>query len=192
MPLTHLIDTGLELYVGVRRIAPGGGVEFGKVALMVDEDFVVHLTPVSRERADFIIRADIEAEGSPRRFEQLWARQLGQRRFEICCIPFFVYDLALGDEVETAAEAERQYVLERVVKPSGGYTFRAWFGDSSEARAREEVVEALKRLGSELEWYSESLLAIDAADEGRAEALADFLQEREQLGHLTYETGRTS
>lgn len=159
----------------------------------VDErEFVVHLSPVRRGRANFIIDADIEEEGSPRRFEQFWARQLGESRFEICCIPFFVYDLALGDEVETRVQGERLYVIERVVKPSGGYTFRAWFGDSSDVGVRDEVIEALRELGSEFEWYSENLLAIDAADDGRAQAVADFLLENEQLDRLTYETGRTS
>jgi hypothetical protein len=157
-----------------------------------EEDFVVHLSPVWRERANFIIRADIEEEGLPRRFEQLWARQLGETRFEICCIPFFVYDLALGDEVETASEANQQYVIERVVKRSGGYTFRVWLGDSRDASVRDEVIEALKRLDVVFEWYSENLLAINAADKGRAQVVADFLQEREELGHLAYETGRMS
>jgi hypothetical protein len=41
------------------------------------------------------------------RDEQLWARQVGDRRFEICCIPFFVYDMALGDVVETDANHRR-------------------------------------------------------------------------------------
>jgi hypothetical protein len=36
--------------------------------------------------------------------EQLWARQVGDRHFELCCIPYFVYDLALGDVVEIDAD----------------------------------------------------------------------------------------
>lgn len=156
---------------------------------MADEDFVVHVNPVRSERANFVIRADIEEEGLPRRFEQLWARQLGETRFEICCVPFFVYDLALGDEVETDSEG---YVIERVVKPSGGYTFRAWFGDSNQAGARDEVIEALRERDCEFEWHSEKLLAINAADDGQAQEVADFLLDHEQLGDLTYETGRTS
>lgn len=156
---------------------------------MADEDFVVHLSPVGRERANFIIRADIEKEGSPRRFEQLWGRQLGTTCFEICCIPFFVYDLALGDEVETDSEG---YVIKRVVKRSGGSTFRAWFGDSNDPGARDEVIEWLRESGSEFEWYSENLLAINGADDRRAQEVACFLNEREQLGRLTYETGRMS
>lgn len=155
-------------------------------------EFVVHLNPVRRDRADFIINANIEAEGLPRRFEQLWVRRLDERRFELCCIPFFIYDLALGDELETTSQGDREHILARVVRPSGGYTFRAWFGDSSHARARDEVIDALCDLGSEFEWHSGDLLAIDAADDLRAQDVADFLREREQLGHLVYETGRTN
>jgi Domain of unknown function (DUF4265) len=153
-----------------------------------DEDYVAHLSPVWRDRADFVIRADIREEGSPRRFEQLWARQIEEMRFVVCCIPFFVYDLALGDEVETDSE----YVIGRVVRPSGGYTFRAWFGDSSYPAARSEMIDALRDLGYEFEWYSENLLAIHAPDDERARVLAQHLHEREALSHLTYETGRTS
>jgi hypothetical protein len=135
---------------------------------------------------------DIAEEGSPRRFEQLWVRQLADTRFELCCIPFFVFDLALGDEVETEPRDGRQYVLARVVAPSGGSTFRAWFGATEYEGARVKVVAALKAGGWRFEWYSENLLAIDAADAERAQALADLLAERERLGHLVYETGRTA
>lgn len=158
---------------------------------MADSDFVVHMSPVWRARANFVIRADIEEGDLPRRVEQLWARQLGAIHFEICCIPFFVYDLALGDEVETGAEGERRYVIERVVKPSGRYTFRAWFGDTSRPQARDEVIAELRALGSELEWYSNNLLAVDAASEELAQLAADLLYKREQSGDLVYETGRT-
>lgn len=89
-------------------------------------------------------------------------------------------------------QGERLYVIKRVLKPSGGYTFRVWFGDSSDAGARDEAIEAMRELGSEFEWYSENLLAIDAADDERAQEVADFLHEQDHLGRLTYETGRTS
>ena len=158
---------------------------------VTDHDFVVHLSPSRRDRADFIIHANIEEVGLAKRYEQLWVRRLAENCFEICCIPFFVYDLALGDEVETASQGDRDYVLTRVVKPSGGYTFRAWFGDSTHPSVREEVVGAARDLGCELEWSSENLLAIDASDDQQAQKVADILHRREALGHLKYETGRT-
>lgn len=154
---------------------------------MNDDRIAVHLNPARRARANFVIRADIREQGSPRDFEQLWARRTSDQRFELCCIPFFAYDMALGDEVETDAA----YLIERVVQPAGGFTFRAWFGDSSVAGAGDAAVEALLGLGAELEWYSENLLAVHAADERSAQQMADYLQATNQAGHLVYETGRT-
>jgi len=153
---------------------------------MTDRDFVVHCNPVWRGRADFVIRADIEVQDSPRRFEQLWAQQLEEERFEICCIPFFVYDLALGDEVET----DSKYLIRTVLRASGRSTFRVWFGQSRHSEDREAVVDSLRGPGCELESYSNNLLGV-AIDDERSQDVANVLHEREALGQLTYETGRT-
>ena len=80
-------------------------------------------------RADFIIGADISAYSDDATYEQLWARQLDEKTFEVCCIPFFIYDLALGDVVETATREHRRYCIDRVVEGSGRFVFRVWFGD---------------------------------------------------------------
>lgn len=142
----------------------------------------LHPEPVWRDRSNFIIGAPLPEEG---RAEQLWARQVGDRRFEICCIPFFVHDVALGDVVETDANFD----LVRVVERSGRYVFRVWFGESF--RPREEIAERLAALGALLEWSSLNLLAVDAADESHAQVIADFLTEQERGGHLMFETGRS-
>jgi hypothetical protein len=73
-------------------------------ALMIDasEGFVLHPEPVWRDRADFVVHAELPEADRPKRFEQLWARQLAEREFELCCIPFFIYDVALGDVVRTS------------------------------------------------------------------------------------------
>ena len=156
------------------------------------DDTIVHEHPVWRERADFIIAAEIDPPSATARWrwEQLWARQVAKNRFRLCCIPFFIYDLALDDEVEAGEEAHRVYVVERVTKPSGRYTFRAWFHNSD---VRREVADELVRLGCLIEWRSVrgNLLAIDAASDSLARAAADFLWDREQRGQLTYEAGRT-
>ena len=143
---------------------------------------IVHTEPVWRDKADFIIGAALP-EG---RAEQLWARQLGERRFEICCIPFFVFDLALGDIVETDVD----YTMSGVVEASGRFTFRVWFGDSF--HPREDIEAELITLGALVEWSSVNLLAVDAADAGHAQTIANFLQERTDLGQLIYETGRSA
>jgi len=142
----------------------------------------VHETPVWRERANFVIGAALPEEG---RTEQLWARQLGENRFEICCIPFFLYDVALGDVVETDAN----YDLVRVVVASGRFVFRVWFGDSF--HPRQEVANELSELGALSEWSSTNLLAVDASDGAHAQSIADYLAEQERAGRLMYETGRS-
>jgi len=141
----------------------------------------VHPEPVWRDRSNFVIGARLP---EPGRTEQLWARQLGERRFEVCCIPFFLYDVALGDVVET----DENYDFVRVVRPSGRYVFRVWFGDSTYSKDR--VADGLTKLGALLEWSSANLLAVDAADDEQAKAVADFLQDHEDRQHLVYETGR--
>jgi hypothetical protein len=145
---------------------------------------VVHDNPVWRDRSDFIIAAEIP-NGGEIKTEQLWAHQLDETRFEICCIPFFVYDLALGDIVETDAS----YLIRRVLQPSGRYTFRVWFGDSF--HPRDPIVDQLVELGALTEWSSRNLLGVDASDDNRAQLVANFLAEREASGVLRYETGRT-
>ena len=167
------------------------GGQGGEGNPMNDSEIATHGNPTWRDRSDFIIFADIAREGLPLRLEQLWARQVTLGRFEICCIPFFAYDIALGDEVETEARGGRRYVVRRVVKRSGRYTFRAWFGDSSSPHARDELIQELLAFGCELEWSSLNLLAIDAATDDLAQAVADKLDERERNGNLVYETGRS-
>jgi hypothetical protein len=152
-------------------------------------EFVVHQDPAWRDRANFIIHAELPEKDRPKRFEQLWARQLSDDRFEVCCIPFFAFDLALGDVVATASREGRTYVVDRVVEPSGRYVFRVWFGQSF--YPRDEIASGLTALGSLIEWSSRNLLAVDAVDGENAQLVAHFLMEREKAGHLLYETGRS-
>jgi len=153
---------------------------------------VTHESPAWRERANFIIGTTIDTSGldTPIHSEQLWARQLGENTFEVCCIPFFAYNLALGDVVETGSEGPRKYMITRVLRHSGRYTFRAWFHD---AAAKEEVPAKLQAMGCLLEarWPQGNLLAIDAESQPLAQRVADFLWEGQKRGVLDYETGRT-
>lgn len=142
----------------------------------------VHANPVWRERANFIVGAALPETD---RAEQLWARQIEDRLFEICCIPFFLYDVALGDIVE----ADANHDLVQVVEPSGRFVFRAWFGRTD--HSTEDVVDELTELGALFEWSSTDLLAIDAADAWHSRVIADYLAGQERMGHFLYETGRT-
>lgn len=162
-------------------------------ALMTDTtegEFVLHPEPVWRDKANFIVHAELAVHDQPRKFEQLWTRQVDETHFEVCCIPFFLYDVSLGDVVETVPRGGRKYVVHRVTRPSGHYTFRAYFGRS--AQSPEKITEDLTGLGALIEWSSPTLLAIDALDLAHAQMVADFLQEREQVGDLMFETGKSA
>jgi hypothetical protein len=149
---------------------------------MTEPKEVIHPEPIWRDRADFIIGAPLSEAG---RAEQLWARRVDGHLFEICCIPFFVFDLALGDLVET----DGGYNIVGVVQHSGRSVFRVWFGESF--RPRQEIADQLSDLGALLEWSSVNLLAVDADGTSRAQVVADFLAEREAEGQLKYKTGRS-
>jgi hypothetical protein len=144
-----------------------------------------HLEPAWRDRADFIITANI-SESKDREWEQLWARRIENNRFEVCCIPFFVHDLALGDEVET----DDNDIIHSLLKRSGHSTFRVWLKDSLQT-TRDEISQMIRENGLQSEWSSDNLVAIDAANDERAQKIADFLIKQEKAGRLTYETGRT-
>ena len=155
---------------------------------MSQEQFSTHDNPVWRDRADFIVSAALPEIG---RYEQLWCRQITDRTFEVCCIPFFLYDVALGDVIETLPQGERKYVLSGVSARSGRYVFRAFF-ERRQYRFRDEVAGALEAIGALVEWSSPSLLAVDAHDDVHGQEIADFLHHQQQQEHLVYETGRTA
>jgi len=152
-----------------------------------DDYVAVHNSPVWRDKANFIIRVYLEEKNGRSEWEQLWALRLDERRFSICCIPFFAFDLALGDEVET----DGGYVVQHVVSPSGQYTFRVWFGGSTYPGIKDEVVQHMESLAVAIEWSSENLLALSARDADQAQQVADYLHSRQGSGYLMYETGRT-
>lgn len=145
----------------------------------------VHAEPAWREHADFIIAAEIESGTTGIDREQLWARRVDDQHFELCCIPFFLYDVALGDVMETDSD----YMVTGVSAASGRFVFR--IHSEQFADQCEDLTGRLTEMGALLEWSSPTLLAVDARDLALAQQIADFLQERENLGQLIYETGKT-
>jgi hypothetical protein len=182
-PRDHLYRPDLALTAAKRPSTPG--VHRGGWSMTAARR-AVHRSPVWRERSNFIITTMIDSADTDIASEQLWARKIDDWHFELCCIPFFAYDLALGDVVETDGD----FLVRRVSTPSGRYVFRVHFDGA--VHPREEVTEQLESLGALLEWSSANLLAVDARNQTHAQVIADFLHEREGLGQLIYETGKMS
>jgi Domain of unknown function (DUF4265) len=153
-----------------------------------EDDYVaVHDEPAWRDKSDFIVRAFLGKKNGRNEWEQLWVARSDELIFVICCIPFFVFDLALGDKIET----NEYFTLLRVVSPSDNYTFRVWFGDSPSRIIREEVAQYVKKHLLVSEQSSENMIAISAGGVFQAQALANYLHDEQQAGRLMYETGRT-
>lgn len=124
--------------------------------------------------------ADLPDDETPSR-EQLWTRTADGKEFELCCIPFFVYDLALGDVLELDPAGTVKSVLRR----SGRSVFRVWLGESSVDRT--SLMREFDALGALQEWRTENYCALDAADATIAHRLEQRLLDRHGQGELQFE-----
>lgn len=90
----------------------------------------------------------------PGRIEQLWARRLDESRYELCCIPFFTYGIALGDTVLASLTAP--YTLGRVVSQSGNRSLRVAIADRARLAQLRFAVDAIfDEYHFEREWYAD-------------------------------------
>ncbi len=144
-----------------------------------------HSAPAWRDRANFIFAAYLGVKNERREWEQLWGHEVAPLRYILCCIPFFVNDLALGDEVET----DDSYTLKRVVKSAGQVTFRIWFIRQT-LEARQRMALEMEQMGAILEWSSENLLAVSISSL-REQEMADYLISYELINLIKYDTGKS-
>lgn len=152
-------------------------------------EIATHNQPAHRADANFLIFADLSRDGMPGRWEQLWAHQLGEYEFRLCCIPFFAYGLALGDRVVTSPANGKRYVIQSVATKSGHVAYRIWFGHAENADELRDLVEQyLGSKGWPFEWSSDNLLAVDISS-GQEEAdLRSFVSRYADSG-ITFESG---
>ena len=123
---------------------------------MEDANSFVHAAPVWAERANSLIRADLAGDDT-KRWEQIPARRQGLDQFEVCCIPFRAYELALGDVVTVDPAT---LVIRSVARDGGRSTHRVWF-DTADAHDRDRVERTARASGAAVEWWAGTLLAID-------------------------------
>lgn len=155
------------------------------------EKIATHDFPAWREKADFIIASRLGEELGIDDFfewEQLWARKVDSHSFELCCIPFFAYGMALGDVVETKRLESRNYVVNKVIRHSGRKTFRVFF--QSLVRWSETIDEIIS-LGCtvEVRWEQSKLVAVDAASLTDFNLLTAYLAQLEKQNEITWENG---
>jgi Domain of unknown function (DUF4265) len=148
-------------------------------------DFIsVHLSPAWANKANFKIFADIAEDKKKPEWEQLWVNRENDQSYQICCIPFFTYGIALGDIVTV----DDRLVITKKLSNSGHKTVRIWFADTPVSISSEFGAE-LFSLGYILEWQSKKMLALSAANQNQFDDLIEFLDAKLiELG-FEYELG---
>ena len=152
---------------------------------MPDVQHVAHAEPVWRERANYIIQVSLEGYGmQPGALEQLWTRTQDQQRFEVCCLPFFTYGIALGDEV-TWTDGDRQAV---VASRSGRRLIRCAFDDPADGeRSHEDFHGALVASGALVEFLRPGYVAIDIDSPTRLSAVLEAISPLHESGRASWE-----
>lgn len=152
------------------------------------QDTITHDFAVWRNKADFVLAVKLTNENVPKpwKWEQIWAREVESNVFEVCCIPFFAYGLALGDLVDTHSIEKKEYVIKSILKSSNIQTVRIWF---SEFTDQDIVLDKIKELNCLVEPRGEQtrLLSVAALNGSSATLLRSYLDKMEKQGFLNYE-----
>jgi hypothetical protein len=152
------------------------------------DEIATHALPVWRDRANYILQADLAQHGLPGRFEQLWARDVGEGQFELCCLPFLTYGFALGDIVSLVPNVGRfEAILGSLVTRSSHDLLR--IASTGQVDRHSELHASLAASGRPHEWRGAGLVAIDI--EGVIpDVIWQILEPLARAGDLVWEWGR--
>jgi hypothetical protein len=155
------------------------------------EGRLVVLSDAELEDCTVWVGADADSSNSIK-WEGLLACRLSVARARICAVPFWAYDLHLGDEVALMDSAEGAPVVTGVVADGGNYTFRVRFEDAADDDMRwHELMVDLEPFDCWFDVRSPAFLAVSAPP-AHAQAVAHYFDAREQSGVLIFETGRSA
>lgn len=154
---------------------------------MTEAKHARHDEPVWRERANFIVQVDLRHHGmASDAYEQLWTRTDDQAMFEVCCLPFFTYGIALGDVVAWN-DADRQAV---VTRRSGRRLLRCAFVDRDDALAHHESFHgSVIATGALVEFRGTGFVAIDIDSDERLNAVLALVGPLHESGRAQWEWG---
>lgn len=124
--------------------------------------YIVHESPVGRTSSNYLAMVDLEPFGFAGSLEQIWLRPLDGKAYEVSCIPFRVYGLALNDVVELDSDGKQ---IIGVLKRSGHRVFRVFLAPSLSVPESDEVRNSITRAIIDdvlkAEWSGDRHVAID-------------------------------
>jgi len=118
--------------------------------------------------------------------ESIWSVQVGDDLYEIRNTPWYSQDINFHDVVRAMAPTEdKKPVVTEVVHRRGHRTIQVIFHDEGSPE-KDAVLVALKTLGARYEGANEMLYSLDLKPEVDFDAVADYLEECEKSGWLSY------
>jgi hypothetical protein len=159
-----------------------------KVTAWRDGRLVVH---PDAERADCTVWLSVaDGSGPELGWEGMLARRVGTDRARVCAMPFWIYDLNLGDEVALIESAETALVVTAVVRDARNYGFRVIPAEDAKEHWWRELMIELERFECWFDIRTSRFVALSAPPD-HAGSVADLLARHESRGDWQFETSRT-
>ncbi|WP_329557472.1 DUF4265 domain-containing protein [Streptomyces sp. NBC_00696] len=136
--------------------------------------YVSHEEPAWRGEEHYMAMVDLAQFDLPGMREQIWLREIDKAgEYEVCCIPFYAYGMALGDVV---SKGESDTVGPSIRK-SGRRALRVLFtAPRPLADSRLSLRRALDSVGLMSEWNGDRQVAIDVPDMSVMQPVVDAIQ----------------
>jgi len=151
--------------------------------------YKIHHKPAWREKADSIVNARIETSSEEVIYESLWAKQLQHNLYQVCCIPYFIYDLSIGDIFEADLGKRGGLVFKNVVESSGNETIWLHFHNA----LRDDLNNILKKIIEAeclYEGYNERFLALNISSKIQRDNVLKSLDKEIKAGTAQYSSNR--
>lgn len=147
--------------------------------------YISHEDPAWRREKNYMAMVDLAPFDLAGMREQLWLREIEEGGgYEVCCIPFYAYGLALGDVVaKSGADA-----VDGLISKSGRRALRVIFADPRPPEdSRSELLSAIDSAGLLSEWNGDRHVAIDVPDISLMQPVFDSVQKEIQNGTAFWE-----
>jgi hypothetical protein len=124
--------------------------------------------------------------------ESLWVRKVAGMRYRVAAIPFYAYNVSLGDTVLCGRDEDgRGLFVERVLEKSGNRTVRVAFEAPEQGKHAEAVrlQEFLKANRFKWDYNRVQLFSINVPCEESYVQLQNFLKQMPESAQMIWEDG---